>query len=44
MIDDIYFFRHSENLQEAINTDIRPLYMTVADFMGYKFKQKKMLD
>ena len=44
MIDDIYQYRHAENLQEAINTDSKPLFGTVAEFMGYKFKQKKMLD
>lgn len=44
MIDDIYQYRHSENLQEAINTDIKPLFVTVAEFMSLKFKQKKMLD
>lgn len=44
MIDDIYYYRHSENMQDSSNLEIRPLSHTVADFLSIKFKQKKMLD
>ncbi len=34
IIDNIYQYRHSENLQEAVNTDSKPLFVTVAEFMS----------
>jgi hypothetical protein len=41
LIDDLYNFRHLENLQEENN---KPFFLTVGDFMINKYKQKKMLE
>ncbi len=43
-IDDVYQYRHSENLLEGSNADTKPFFLSVAEFMITRFRQKKMLD
>ncbi len=44
LIDDVYQFRHSENLQEGSNADNKPFFISIGEYLIYKYKQKKMLD
>ena len=44
LIDDVYQFRHSENLQEGGNAENKPFFISIGEYLIYKYKQKKMLD
>jgi hypothetical protein len=44
LIDDIYQFRHTENLQEGSNADNKPFFISIGEYLIFKYKQKKMLD
>lgn len=44
LIDDVYQQRHSENMQEGSNADSKPFYISVAEYLLAKYRQKKMHD